>query len=151
MESFLYKWNSNSCFSAKLLVNPVSVLPICNISVRADRERKKKHNSDVPNGALPLYPAWGVSRPQTPRLCEGHSRLLSKYHRLLQMLLTALGSPTGLCPCTLLGASAASGPLACVRAFGPHNHLRLKYHHLLQILLTALNSSCREKCKINYS
>ena len=33
--------NSNSYFSAKLLVNPVCVLPISNISVCADREKKK--------------------------------------------------------------------------------------------------------------
>ena len=40
--NFFYntRWNSNSYFSAKLLVNPVSVLPIRNISVCADREKK---------------------------------------------------------------------------------------------------------------
>ena len=44
----------------------------------------------------------------------------------------------GLCPCTLLGASAIPRPLACVGAFGPHSRLLSKYHRLLQILLTAL-------------
>lgn len=41
--NFFYhtRWNSNSYFSAKLLVNPVSVLPISNISVCADTEKKK--------------------------------------------------------------------------------------------------------------
>ena len=34
------RWNSNSYFSAKFLVNPISVLPISNISVCADREKK---------------------------------------------------------------------------------------------------------------
>lgn len=40
--NFFYhtRWNSDSYFSAKLLVNPVSVLPISNISVCADREKK---------------------------------------------------------------------------------------------------------------
>ena len=42
--NFFYhtRWNSNSYFSAKLLVNPISVLPISNIhvSVCADREKK---------------------------------------------------------------------------------------------------------------
>ena len=48
------------------------------------------------------------------------------------------GPPTGLCPCTPLGVSAASRPLVCVGAFGPHSRLLSKYHRLLQILLTAL-------------
>ena len=48
------------------------------------------------------------------------------------------GPPTGLCPCTPLGASAAPRPLTCVGAFGPHSRLLSKYHRLLQILLTAL-------------
>ena len=41
--NFFYhtRWNSNSYFSAKLVVNPVSVLPISNISVCADTEKKK--------------------------------------------------------------------------------------------------------------
>ena len=145
-------WNSNSSFSAKLLVNQVSVLPIHNISVCADRE-KKKHNSDAPNGAVPLY-LLGASAAPRPLACVRasgpHSRLLSKYHHLLQILLTALGPPAGLCPCTPLGASATPRPLACVRASGPHSRLLSKYHRLLQIVLTALNSSCRENCKINY-
>ena len=34
------RWNSNSYFPAKLLVNPISELPISNISVCADREKK---------------------------------------------------------------------------------------------------------------
>ena len=40
--NFFYntRWNSYSYFLAKLLVNPVSVLPISNISVCADREKK---------------------------------------------------------------------------------------------------------------
>ena len=46
-----------------------------------------------PNGALPLYPAGGISAPRL-LTCVGafgpHSHLLSKYHRLLQILLTAL-------------------------------------------------------------
>ena len=57
-------WNSNSYFSAKLLVNQVSVLPIHNISVCADRE-KKKHNLDTPNRAVPLYPL-GASAEALP-------------------------------------------------------------------------------------
>ena len=48
------------------------------------------------------------------------------------------GPPTGLCPCTPLGASAAPRPLACLGTFGPHSRLLSKYHCLLQILLTAL-------------
>ena len=42
LSNFFYhtRWNSNSYFLAKLLVNPVSVLPISNISVCADREKK---------------------------------------------------------------------------------------------------------------
>ena len=64
------------------------------------------------------------------------------------LLLGALppGAPTGLCPCTLLGASAPPPrPLACAGAFGPrypHSHLLSKYHRLLQILLTALFTVC---------
>ena len=48
------------------------------------------------------------------------------------------GPPTGLCPCTLLGALATPRPLTCVGAFGPRSRLLSKYHRLLQILLTAL-------------
>ena len=51
------------------------------------------------------------------------------------------GPPTGLCPCTPLGVSAAPRPLTCVGAFGPHSRLLSKYHRLLQILLTALQLS----------
>ena len=48
------------------------------------------------------------------------------------------GPPTGLCPCTPLGASATPRPLARVWAFSPHSRLLYKYHRLLQILLTTL-------------
>ena len=51
----------------------------------------------------------------------------------------------GLCPCTLLGASAIPRPLTCVGAFGPHSRLLSKYHRLLQILLTALVAQEKEE------
>ena len=49
------------------------------------------------------------------------------------------GPPTGLCPCTPLGASAIPRPLVCVGASSPQSRLLEKYHCLLQILLTALS------------
>ena len=134
-------------------MNPVSVLPIRNISVCADRERK--HTIQTPPTGLCPCTLLGASAAPRPLACVGasgpHSCILSKYHHLIQILLTALGPPTGLCPCTPLGASTTPRPLACERASGPHSLLLSKYHSLLQIFLTALNSPCREKCKINYS
>lgn len=48
----------------------------------------------TPNGALPLYPVGGLSRPQTPRICKGVSgpqcRLLSQYLHVLEILLITL-------------------------------------------------------------
>ena len=48
------------------------------------------------------------------------------------------GPPTGLCPCTPLGASSTPKPLACRGASSPHSCLLSKYLHPLQIVLTAL-------------
>ena len=54
----------------------------------------------TPNGALPLYPAGDLGRPQSPRLCKGASgpqcRLLSHYLHLLEILLITLDCQTKL-------------------------------------------------------
>ena len=81
-------------------------------------------------------------QPSTSKLIENYkeSQCLAMPNIKFILFPEALppGPPTGLCPCTLLGASAAPRPLACLGAFGPHSCLLSKYHRLLQILFTAL-------------